>query len=105
MKKILILLIACICLISCNERKVNYRIYTGRVIEYQSHLIRSNQVIIRLDDGQFFETIADRSYTCEGDEYNNDIYMYHYYHDKSHIRLVFSDKNGFFQLDSVNEIK
>ena len=52
MKKLLLLLIASLCLISCGEEtKCTYNVYTGRIVSYQHNEVLLDEVLIKSDNG------------------------------------------------------
>ena len=100
MKKLLLLLIMCVSLISCNDTST-YKVYTGRIVAYQHNDVFLDGVIIKTDNGNVFSSVC--SSQINGGE---PILVKYYFANKKHARIIVRYCDGCTPLIySIKEIK
>lgn len=94
MKKLLVLLVTCLCLIACEERKPVHKIITGTIVSYEHHDILPDESLVKCDNGTFY-TLSE---TCGLDG----IFIKYLYDNKIHIKLTINiDENGYQEVTKV----
>jgi len=84
MKKLLVLLIACLCLIACEERKPVKKIITGTIVNYEHHAVLSDKALIKCDDGTFY-ILSDEN---TNEQTFDGAFTKYLYNNKTHIKLT-----------------
>ena len=100
MKKLLLLLIICVSLISCNDTST-YKVYNGRIVSYQQNYLFLDDILVKTDNGNFISVTSSSQF--DGVE---PILVRYYFANKAHAKITVRYSDGCTpEIYSIKEIK
>ena len=84
MKKLLLLLIVSLCLVSCRETsKCTYKVYTGRIVSYQQNYLFRDDILVKTDNGNFISVTSSSQFDGV-----KPILVRYYFANKAHAKIT-----------------